>query len=118
MATRKTLNTLTMNGNQLTPAGDPSIVMSTYSRDPMRNLDGSGDVKYVPSVDTSTFPIALNSESRSILKSLLSTTGWIASMTFRDGTSGQITKCAIVNAPSLDGDGVVELEIFGDYRDL
>lgn len=116
MATRKSLNTITLNGAQLTPGGDPSIPTSAFSWEGKRNLDGSTDYKYIPNEDTATVPVVLDAETVKHLRDSQKITGWSCTMTFRDGSTLQYSNAAIVNNPSLDGDGIVDLELFGEPR--
>jgi hypothetical protein len=116
MATKKTLNTITLNGKQLTPAGDPSIPTSVFNWEGKRNLDGSTSYKYIPSDETATIPVVLDAETATHLRTTLAVTGWSTTLSFRDGSSLQISNAAIVNNPALDGEGDVELEIFGEPR--
>lgn len=116
MATRKTLNTLTLNGNQVTPGGEASIPVTDASWEGMDNLDGSIDYKYNPERENATFPVALNDDTRSVIGTASKSTGWNTTATFRDGTTVQLSNCAIVAVPSLDGDGVADIEIHGAVR--
>jgi hypothetical protein len=116
MATRKTVKTITMNGGQLTPSGDASIATIDESWEPMDNLDGSIDYKYNPERENSTFPVALDDESRKLIVDSAKNTGWSLTADLRDGSTVQLSNCAIVTKPSLDGDGAVELEIHGKVR--
>ena len=116
MATKKTLNTILLNGKQLTPAGDPTIPTNVFAWEGKRNLDGSTDYKYLPSDDTISLPIALNGDTAAHIRTTQAITGWSATFTFRDGSSLQVSNAAIVNNPPLDGEGDVELEIFGEPR--
>jgi hypothetical protein len=116
MPTKKTLNTILLNGKQVTPAGDPSIPLDVFNWEGKRNLDGSTDFKYIPSDETITLPIALNGDTSSHIRDTKAITGWSATLTFRDGSALQISNAAIVNNPALDGEGDVELEIFGEPR--
>lgn len=116
MATRKTVKTLTINGNQVTPSGDASIAVTDFSWEPMDNLDGSTDYKYNPERENSTFPISLDDESRKVITDAQKITGWSTTATFRDDSTVQLSNCAIVTVPSLDGDGAAEIEIHGSVR--
>ena len=116
MAIRKTVSTLTINGNQVTPGGDASIPVLDSSYEAMDNLDGSIDYKFNPARENATFPIALNDDTRKVIISASKITGWNATATFRDGTTVQLSNCAIVAIPSLDGDGSADIEIHGKVR--
>jgi hypothetical protein len=116
MAIRKTLNTLTINGSQVTPGGEATIPVTDQSWESMDNLDGSIDYKYNPERNNSTMPVALNNDTRKVVVDAAKITGWSTTATFRDGTTVQLSNCAIVSVPDLDGDGVAELEIHGSVR--
>jgi hypothetical protein len=116
MAIRKTLNTRTVNGNQVTPGGDASVPVVDNSWEGLDNLDGSIDYKYNPERDNATFPITLNDETRKVVVDAAKITGWSLTATFRDETTVQLSNCAIVSIPSLDGDGVAEIEVHGSVR--
>jgi hypothetical protein len=111
MAIRKTLNTLVINGNQ-----EASIPVTDNSWEPQDNLDGSIDYKYNPERENATMPVALNDDTRKVIGDAAKITGWSATATFRDGATVQLSNCAIVSVPSLDGDGVAEIEIHGSVR--
>ena len=113
MATRKTIKSATMDNQQVTPAGDASIPTVNNSWEPIDNLDGSHDFKYNPEKESTTIPVALNDETRKLVSRISQITGWTTTVYFRDNTTVQISNCALVSVPALDGDGAVDLELHG-----
>ena len=112
MSIRKVIQTLTADGDQLTPSGDPSIPMDVYNWEGMRNLNGSADFKWIPSDETATFNVVLDSATVQTLRAKKQVTGWSMIAYFRDQTAVLLSGCGIVNNPTLDGDGAVDVEVF------
>jgi hypothetical protein len=118
MGVRATLQTLTINGKQLTPTGDASFPMANNSYEAIDNLDDSIDFAYAPGGESASLSVAGNAATVAHINSTMSISpgSWTLSGYTRDGQTVQMSNCGIVNKPSIGNDGAIPLEIRGKVR--
>ena len=77
------------------------------------NLDDSIDFKYSPGGESATIAVVGDSETINHISDTMAIApgSWTCSGYTRDKQSVQLSSCGIVNKPSVDSDGAIELEI-------
>jgi len=118
MAVRNTLKSLILNGKPVTPTGDSNFPLTNDSYEAIDNLDGSVDYQFIPGNDPATLSITADAATIAHVSSTMALApgSWTLSGYMRTGQSVSMTNCGIVNKPSPDGAGAIELEIRGVVR--
>jgi len=116
MAIRKTAQSITLNGGQLTPAGDVSMPLANGSWEGMDNLDGSTDAKFNATKEPAVIIVVNDEASRKLITAAAAITGWSMTVRYRDKSTAQVSNAMIEGIPMNDADGITELTIKGTVR--